>query len=292
LSLIRLLRSLDFDVLHLHIGGEVSARVLALALVCTIFGKGRSVLTLHSGAYPLTDEARDATAGSIRGRIFCRFSRIIAVSEPIADVFRRYGVPEEHVRVIPPYSLFPPDPAVEIPRQIADFVAAHSPLILAVGGLEKDYDPLFQIGSMKGVLAAFPGAGLLMVGDGSMNASVRSAAADSGYEDRIFIAGNVHHAATLRLIGDADILLRTTLFDGDAISVREAMFLGTPVIATDNGMRPDGVEVIPIGDSAALARAVHKVTQSKDRRTAYPPADKSNITAVCDLYRELMQAKV
>ena len=33
------------------------------------------------------------------------------------------------------------------------------------------------------------------------------------------------------------IFLRTTLYDGDSISVREALHLGVPVIASDNGMR-------------------------------------------------------
>ena len=50
-ALIGLLRKLDYDVLHLHIGGEVTKRVLALAFACTIFGGKRTVLTLHSGGY-------------------------------------------------------------------------------------------------------------------------------------------------------------------------------------------------------------------------------------------------
>ena len=60
------------------------------------------------------------------------------------------------------------------------------------------------------------------------------------------LAGNVEHPVVLHLIRDARLLLRTTLFDGDAISVREALFLGTPVIATDNKMRPDGRNTHPI----------------------------------------------
>ncbi len=34
LELIKLLRRLDYDVLHLHIGGEIPARVLALMAAC------------------------------------------------------------------------------------------------------------------------------------------------------------------------------------------------------------------------------------------------------------------
>ena len=125
-------------------------------------------------------------------------------------------------------------------------------MLLSVGGLEKDYDPLFQIAAMKDILAEFPNAGLMIVGDGSMRGEVEKAVASSGYAHHISLAGNVDHAVTLHLINDADVLLRTTLFDGDAISVREALFLGTPVIATDNAMRPDGVHLIRIGDKDEL----------------------------------------
>lgn len=286
-ALAMLLSSLKFDVLHLHIGGAVTARVLALAFVCSIFGRGRTVLTLHSGAYPLTEEARDASPGSIRGRIFRRFSRIIAVSEPIADVFRRYGVPPGHISIIPPYALQPPNEATMIPKNLAAFAECHSPLILGVGGLEREYDPVFQISAMSDVLANFPNAGLMIIGDGSMRGKVMNEIAATGYDDKIFLAGNVPHAVTLRLISVADILLRTTLFDGDAISVREALFLGTPVIATDNGMRPAGVHLIPVGDKARMVRAINEIASGTRQKTNYPAADRSNIAAVCDLYGEL-----
>src|SRR5688572_23727737 len=55
LEMLRLLWSLDYDVLHLHMGGDVTKRLLALAFVCSLFGRKRSILTLHSGAYPMTD---------------------------------------------------------------------------------------------------------------------------------------------------------------------------------------------------------------------------------------------
>jgi hypothetical protein len=34
--------------------------------------------------------------------------------------------------------------------------------------------------------------------------------------------------------------MRPTFYDGDAISVRESLFLQTPVVATDNKMRSGG----------------------------------------------------
>jgi glycogen(starch) synthase len=287
LALVGLLRRLEFDVLHLHVGGDVTNRVLALARVATMFARGRSILTLHSGAFPLTDEARLAAPDSLRGRIFRRFSRVVAVNDELADVFRRYGMEPERLHVIAPHVLSAPDPGVAIPGEFKDFYKKHSPLLLSIGGLEKDYEPLFLITAMKDVVSECPNAGLMIVGDGSMRSDVEKAIAAGGLSENIMLAGNVPHAVTLHLINDADILLRTTLFDGDAISVREALFLGTPVIATDTAARPAGVRLIPLRDQSAMIAAIKDlISKEKLARTTAEP-DNSNISAVVDLYEQL-----
>jgi len=287
-KLIKLLMSLDYDILHMHIGGDITKRLLSLAFACSLFGRKRSILTLHSGAYPLTDAAKHASSKSVRGRIFRLFSHIIAVNEPIANVFYRYGLTSERVSVIPPYALEMPDEHINVPDELADFAKQRSPLLLAVGGLEKDYDPLFQIAALERVLATSPNAGLMIIGDGSMRSELDALISACGYGDKIHLAGNVAHAVTLHLINEADVMLRTTLFDGDAISIREAIYLGTPVIATDNGMRPNGVHLIRIGDEVGLIDAVNMIASNGHRKVERLPRDTSNIQAVLDLYRHCL----
>lgn len=287
-ALIGLLRKLDYDVLHLHIGGEVTKRVLALALACTFFGGKRTVLTLHSGGFATTDAAKTAKPSSIAGRIFRRFSRIVTVNEGLADVFRRYGVVDERLSVVLPYSLKAPDDKVSVPADLASFCNAHSPLLLAVGGLEKEYDPLMQIEAMRALVREMPNAGLMIVGGGSMQSEVEAAIQNSGCADNIYLTGNVDHAVTLHLMKDSDIVLRTTLFDGDAISVREALFLGTPVIATDNGMRPQGVELIGVGDVAALVENVNEIARRPKPVKVTGQADNANIAKILSVYHDLV----
>ena len=96
------------------------------------------------------------------------------------------------------------------------------------------------------------------------------------------------HALTLRATQECDVLLRTTLYDGDSISVREALYIGTPVIATDNGMRPEGVHLIPPSDPARLLDAVCELL-SRERSRRVPGGDgQENIRAVVQLYQELL----
>jgi hypothetical protein len=85
--------------------------------------------------------------------------------------------------------------------------------------------------------------------------------------------------------------LRTTLYDGDAVSVRESLYFGTPVIASDNGMRPAGVRLIPKSDLSALTTAIEReLPQPKPPRQNLA-CDESNLAAVMNLYRELLAEK-
>ena len=257
------------------VDGEIRPRVLSLASACSLFGRGKSLLTVHSGAYPLTEEARNATPNSVRSRIFRRFTRLIGVNDAIADVFRRSGVAEERVRVILPYVLTPPDKQVELPSDLKAFCDKHSPLLVSVGGLEKDYDPLFLVDAMSDVVKEFPNAGLMIVGDGSMRDEVESVVAARVCADRIFLAGNVDHAVTLHMI------------NGDAISVREALFLGTPVIATDNGMRPEGVHLVGMQDGAGLIAKLKQALAAGKKPQAEIVDGGANIREIVDIYEEI-----
>ena len=112
----------------------------------------------------------------------------------------------------------------------------------------------------------FSNAGLLLIGSGSLERDLGKRI-QPALAEHILLPGDLPHAATLRQSA-AQLMLRTTLYDGDALSVREALQLGTPVIATDNGMRPAGVDLIPRFDLPPLLQAIEQqlITQSPARR--------------------------
>lgn len=290
LELLSLVRHIPFDVLHLHIGGNVSRRVLGLALACSVAARGRCILTIHSGAFPTSKTARNASRASLAGIIFRRYSRLIAVNDEIADVFHRFGADPSRVVGISPFGISDHDLNVELPKEIEEFVTEHSPLFLSVGGLEKDYDPLMQIKAMEDLIAHLPDAGLIMAGDGSMRSEVEGVWKESSARASIMVPGNIEHSLTIALMKHADAVLRTTLFDGDAISVREALHVGAPVIATDTGKRPDGTILIPVGDREALVNRMMNRPASKDRREMR--SEHSNIDEVLELYLQLSQRGV
>ena len=71
--------------------------------------------------------------------------------------------------------------------------------------------------------------------------------------------------------------------------MREALHLGTPVIATDNGMRPAGVDLISSPEIQSLHQAIEKRLSQNSSRELNPSPDLENIKAVLELYSELME---
>ncbi len=285
LETLRLLLSLRYDIAHLHLGGELTPRLLALTTLIAA-GPGRAVLSFHSGGYPASSAGRAARPRTLRGFVFRRFDRIIAINAEIAALFERFGVPKDRVRLIFPHAL-PARAEAGLPPAFQQFFCAHSPVLITVGLLEPEYDLELQIDALGDIRRACPRAGLLIAGSGSLEADLRRRIAAAPYAEHVLLAGDVPHPVTLRAIAEADAFLRTTHYDGDSVAVREALHLGTPVIATDNGMRPDGVILIPARDKQALVGQVADLPANGHRLSA--PPDESNIEAVLDLYQELLR---
>ncbi len=288
-TFVKRLFTLRCDILHLHVGGDITKRIMALVFLCLIAGHGKKILSFHSGGYPTTKEGKAARTYSIRGFLFRRFARVIAVNPTIAEVFSRYGLEAKNIRVIYPFVHCVPDAKVEPAPELLNFCDTHSPFLLTVGLLEPEYDLFMQIEAMEKILRKSPDAGLMIVGSGSLEADLRAAIDSKAYKEQIFLAGDVEHKVTLHLIDRCDALLRTTLFDGDAISVREALFLETPVIATDNGMRPEGVRLIPMQDREALEKQIEALDERQRESKSVKSDDKTNINAVLRVYEELSE---
>jgi len=283
-----LLLKLRYEIIHLHIGGDVSPRLLALSLVCCSIPGKKAVLTFHSGGYPASKAGRTAHPRTLRGFVLRRFDAIIAVNREIAAMLQRFGVAGGRIHTICPFAA----PALEtaaLPDRLQSFFQSHSPVFLTVGLLEPEYDLPLQIELMGRIRETFPGAGLVIAGSGSLEDALRRHIAGTPYSTDVMLYGDMPHAVTLRAMAECDVLLRTTLYDGDSVAVREALALGTPVVATDNGMRPAGIHLIPPRDPQALTGAIRACLTIPKNPTQTPGSRLDDHSEeVYGVYRDLL----
>lgn len=291
LALARLLITLRYDISHLHVGGNLSRRVAALALLCASIPGRKSILTLHSGGYPSSPQGRAVRPNSFRGLAMQRFDRLVAVNQEIAAWFQKVGVPSERVRVILPYAMPATPTVIDLPESLRSFMAEHGPLLVSVGGLEAEYDLAIQIEVLGEVRKEFPKAGLLLVGSGSLEMDLKRLTAATAYADHVHFCGDLDRSLALRVISDSDLMLRTTLFDGDSIAVREAVHFGIPVVATDRAPRPEGVRVVPAQNLESLRLAATECLRNGSRRPPDSNASDENLAAILALYKEVLESR-
>ena len=286
-QVLRLLFTLQAGIVHLHVGGALPLRLLLLALACTLLPGRHSVFTFHSGGYPESPVGQSAGWWTLRGFVLRRFDRLIAVNQELADVFLRFGAKPGRVRVILPFVLPESIPADPLPEPLSAFYAAHEPVLVSMGWLEPEYDFQLQISILAKLRRRHPNAGLAILGEGRLRPDLEQARLASGCAENILLAGDQPHHVALQSIARAGAFLRTTYYDGDSISVREALHLGTPVVASDNGMRPPGVVLFPARDGEALCAAIDTALAGDRPTPGAAGSGRQHIEEVLRLYEEL-----
>ena len=226
---------------HLHTSGA-NPKSWILAQACAL--TPAPLITLHSGLMARwLDEspARKAVAKTV----LAQYARVIAVSAPIWDALLEAGVESARIEVLPAFSRKFVEPGPP-PPGLAELRAEAAPLLCAMVAPRPEYGLAVLLEAFAGVLEQKPRARLALYGPGSESAR---AAGVRGF-------GELHRGQALALIAACDTFVRPTLADGDSVSVREALALGRRVVASDVGSRPAGVELVPAGDSVALAAAL------------------------------------
>ncbi|HZX94471.1 MAG TPA: glycosyltransferase family 4 protein, partial [Myxococcales bacterium] len=228
---------------HVHTNGA-NPRSWMLAQACAAAGRlsGGALITLHSGLLPAwlgEIPSRGVMARAVLGQ----FAHVIAVSSPIRDALARCGV--RNVDVVPAFSSEFVKPGLP-PPGLDELRAAARPLYCAMIAPRPEYGAEILLDAFARVRSRLPAASLALYGPGS----------ESVHADGVQGFGEIPRARALALMAACDVFVRPTLADGDSVSVREALALGRPVVATSVGHRPDGVRLVPPGDAAALAEAL------------------------------------
>jgi glycosyltransferase involved in cell wall biosynthesis len=127
------------------------------------------------------------------------------------------------------------------------------------------------------LLRAFAGAHisngyLLFAGDGSMHEELERQAAELGIRESVRFLGFVNQSGLPQVYCSSDLLVLPSEYEPFGVVVNEAMLCECPVIVSDRvGARFDLVEenetgfVYPCGDIEALAAALRKAFESRDR---------------------------
>ncbi|OQW62567.1 MAG: hypothetical protein BVN29_19400 [Nitrospira sp. ST-bin5] len=201
-------------------------------------------------------------------RIVSRYGSLVAVS---ADLKRficdKVGVAAERVQVI--YN------GVAAAQPVADeeaqkckaelAIVGRYPVLGVVGSLYPVKGHRFLISAMPEIIRRWPGAVMLVIGRGELEASLKAQAELLGIEENIRFLGIRQDVPRLLSVLDAFVL--PSLSEGLSLALLEAMAAGKPVVATAVGGNPELVEqgqtgfLVSSEDAGSLATKLIELLQ-------------------------------
>src|SRR5262249_38091919 len=138
------------------------------------------------------------------------------------------------------------------------WIASRRPLLSTVLFFRPEYGFDVLLAALRRLHDTHPDFGCLVMGSGDARDSAERDVRAAGLAGNVLFLGDVDHEKCLRVMAACDVFVRPTLEDGDSISVREALSLGVPVVASRVGTRPPGAILFRPGDSAELAACIEE----------------------------------
>jgi glycosyltransferase involved in cell wall biosynthesis len=255
-SLARLIRREDFDVVHVH-----SQEAGLLGRVVARMAGGRSAVYT-----PQTIDIRRARLHWLYVLIEHVLARatdvIVSVNEADRKRMIRWGIPPHKIVNIPngiDLGAFKgPVHSGSLRRALG--LDENRPLVMQVARLSAQKDPLAFVEGAAHVVQERPDAQFALVGEGPLRDAVAAHVRDLGLEGSVHLLGWRDEAS--KLMPAADVVSLTSRWEGMPYTLLEAMASGRPVVATAVNGCPEIIVdggtgfLVPPGDTAAWAGRV------------------------------------
>lgn len=269
-----MLRSDGVNVVHCHNHGALVYGALAARLA----GCPRVVYTVH-GAKTSQRKAtgRFQQLGLVR--------EIVFVSSHARGIARQAGLTrDEHVHTVVngiDVAAFLANEAGgrRVRRELG--ISADAPVCGIVARLTPAKDHRTLLDAMSRLRGAHPGLHCIVVGDGELRDELRRETAARGLDAAVHFVGS--RGNVVDYLAAMDVFVLSSVTEGLAMTLLEAMAAGRPVVATRVGGNPEVIDekvtglLVPARDPEALAGAIASLLVDRERAIAMGAAGRARV---------------
>lgn len=249
----------DFDLVHSHL---FPAQLFVPMAAMLSISKVPLLITEHTTHH----RRRKKWIYPMEKWMYSRYMLIACVSEAIAKNLKAWipGLTEKIVIVPNGIDVHRFQQAAPVSRSSIGLEDSKCVLLYVASFQErKDHGTLLR------AVAQVVDVDLVLVGDGELRGQFERQAASLGIAQRVHFLGA--RTDVPELLKMADIYVHVPVFEGFGIAAAEAMAAGKPIIASDvPGLAQvvgDTAELVPPGDSEALATAIRRLVASPELRS-------------------------
>lgn len=273
-------------IIHLHTTSLRRASVVA-ALILIGCGK-KIIVTIHGGE--CADDLR--TMSKLRRFVLktlvTQVDKVIVVSTGQELALRELGIPRSRLIVIPAYIPGRSEPTNELAETVAALRARVDRIVVSSGyGIRLyGYDVIVRalMGNPEGLKTAVILAVYTEYDEAYLRWLKELEYCGEGVE--VVILRGTSPGGFSYLLSQADVYIRATSQDGDAVAVREALQHGMRVICSDCTNRPNGVTLFRTGDAESLSGQLRQISRKHGSDEADSWIYANDVAAV---YEELLR---
>jgi len=273
-------------LVHMHLNGK-STKSPLLALIAEIislfFGRP-AVLTFHAGVRQDYFPKQGKFWIDFPFRlIFLLAGKIVCNNEAVKARIVAYGIRPEKIVPIPAFCPQYLEDKAELNGEIKTFVTKHEPVASSYIYLRHDFNIDFLLQGLQSVVRQYPRLGLIFMGAYRETQMLHNLLREHGLGDNSFVASDLDHGDFLATLAASKIYIRTPVVDGVSSSILEAMGLGTTVVASENGSRPEGVMTYRDGDVTDFVQKIRTALDHGHRHDYKTPEIRDTLKEEIDL---------
>jgi glycosyltransferase involved in cell wall biosynthesis len=212
----------------------------------------------------------------------------VAIAEEVRTSIRKlYAYPDPPL--IPngiPTDEYTPNPERRTQWRQTHKIEPHATVLVHLGRFAFQKNHALLIDAFAQVRSNTP-LYLLLVGSGELEDTVRTQVAQLGLDKRVRFLGI--RADVADILNASDVFVLSSRWEGNPLSVMEAMAAGLPVVSTAVGGVPELVRegktglLVPSEDAGALAQALQALVDDPARRQAMGAAARQHAVAHFDI---------
>jgi len=265
------LRSLEIDVIHVHL--PFAANVIATVSRSI---REKTVYTAHLG-----ETEKRVTKPVFSPDVFLakRVARTVALNPEMRAAFEDRGVPSDRLVVVPngvDVKRFEAVDRDDVDELRDEYDIDTGPVVLFVGTVTPRKGVIELIEAAERTIEDNEDVRFLIVGDTELEPDyveeIKEAIATTGIDDHVTLTGFVSERELLACYELADLFVLPSYEEGSSVAVTEAMAAGLPVV----GSRIDGIRqqvddgthgsLVDPGDVTALAECISRLVANEATR--------------------------